>query len=393
MYYSQLSEDNRTISHEYEWYSPGLESHVDQARSLSIQERLPWLMHNLREQQTIHVSSLADLPPEASLEKQHWQDLGVQSVLIMPVHGDHRLYGLMGFDSHLSEKSWAEDDVRLLAVLSEVFLNVSIRREAEESLQQIHEELEQMVRDRTAELWETNLLLKQEIAEREQAEAALSQRLTVEEVVTAISKRFISVSSGHMKSEIEQALQQLADFNGADRVYLDLLSEDASHFGSGYEWAREGIPRRLEQVKKGPLKPMEWYLGKLERLETVHVPCVADLPPEAGDEKDLWMSLGAKSLISIPLSRSGKLVGHFGFSTYRHHRTWPDETSGLLGLVGEIILNAIARKRAEDVLHQRNRELEQLYEIGQRLSTNLDLEHVLDTISDQSLSFSTWRAA
>ena len=54
-------------------------------------------------------------------------------------------------------------------------LDISERKRAEEALKKAHDELEQRVEERTAELREANLALQREIDERKQAEEALRQ--------------------------------------------------------------------------------------------------------------------------------------------------------------------------------------------------------------------------
>ena len=65
--------------------------------------------------------------------------------------------------------------------------DISARKKAEDALQQYHDQLEELVQERTAELADTNRRLQQQIEERKRAEAALrAQSSYLEEVNTAL---------------------------------------------------------------------------------------------------------------------------------------------------------------------------------------------------------------
>ncbi len=65
--------------------------------------------------------------------------------------------------------------------------DISARKRAEEALQQYHDQLEELVQERTAELADANRRLKQQIEERKRAESALrAQSSHLEEVNTAL---------------------------------------------------------------------------------------------------------------------------------------------------------------------------------------------------------------
>ncbi|MBC2745231.1 MAG: PAS domain S-box protein [Desulfosarcina sp.] len=80
--------------------------------------------------------------------------------------------------------------------------DISARKKAEEALGQYHDQLEELVQERTAELADTNRRLKQQIDERKRAEEALkAQSSHLEEVNTAL--RVLLKKREEDKKEVE----------------------------------------------------------------------------------------------------------------------------------------------------------------------------------------------
>jgi len=86
-----------------------------------------------------------------------------------------KLAGFFGFDSVRIEKTWTEEDVTLLKMIGEIFVNALERKKSWEMLQKAHDQLEMRVRERTNELSKANVLLKDEITEHKKAKAELQK--------------------------------------------------------------------------------------------------------------------------------------------------------------------------------------------------------------------------
>ncbi|MBV8357792.1 MAG: response regulator [Deltaproteobacteria bacterium] len=113
------------------------------------------------------------------------------------------------FQHHSGEIVWLELSTRTLedgaslgAVQSIVgsLYNVNDRKRAREELQKAHDLLEIRVEERTAALRETNQLLKQEVTEREQAEAALLQAKEAAEAATRAKSEFLAKMSHELRT-------------------------------------------------------------------------------------------------------------------------------------------------------------------------------------------------
>ena len=95
-------------------------------------------------------------------------------------------------------------------------------KKAEDALQLAHDELDQRVKERTAELLAANQRL---VA----SEKALLERLRFETLLADLSARFVNLAPRQMDSQIEDAQRRVCEFLGLDRSMLWQSSgEDAA---------------------------------------------------------------------------------------------------------------------------------------------------------------------
>jgi len=86
---------------------------------------------------------------------------------------------------------------------------------------------------------------------------------------------------------------------------------------------------------------------------------------------------GVKSLVAIPLSTGGgPTFGALNFDIVREEREWPSELVSRMKLVADVFANALARKRDEVALRERDAQLRQTLEEVRRLRDRLQMENV-----------------
>ncbi len=223
-----------------------------------------------------------------------------------------------------------------------------------------------------------------DVTERKQAEEALHYRLVFDQLITNISTLFIQLAPDDLDSGIDFALQAIAKFTAVDRSYIFLFSDDGTKIDNTHEWCAEGIAPQIESRRELPVQGFPWWMGGLNRLQAVHIPRVADLPPEARAEKEFLESQAVQSLAVVPMVYSTSLVGFVGFDSVRVEKTWTEDIIALLKIVGEIFVNALERKRAEKQIRTALQEKEVLLkEIHHRVKNNLQVvSSLLDLQSD-----------
>ena len=320
-------------------------------------------------------------------------------------------------------------DVALVPLLREgqvvgildVTVDANERCRAQQALEEHHNQLEEIVAARTAALTAANRHLQLEIAERERAEAALRAseekhrdmevlqreiaerqrietelrwRIAFEKLISGISSNFINLAPGEVDGGINQALRAIGELADVDRSYVFLFSDEHRTMSNTHEWCAPGIEPMREQLQAIPSEMLPWWTERLLRQEVIYIPRVADLPPEAAAERQILELQGIQSLVVVPLVYRNATVGFLGFDAVRAETRWTEESIAQLRLTGEIIVNALERKRSEEALILANQTLEQrveertselttLLDVQQAISSRLDPEAMLKLIADE----------
>ena len=103
--------------------------------------------------------------------------------------------------------------------------------------------------------------------------------------------------------------------------------------------------------------------------------------PTAKSERELFTSQGTQSLVAVPMSYQGKVIGFLGFDSVRQKTKWSRESITLLQMIGEIFVNALELKKAQAVQDGQQRFLELLATEGTFSET---LNALIDIIEEQS---------
>jgi len=150
-----------------------------------------------------------------------------------------------------------------------------------------------------------------------------------------------------MDHGINYSLELIGAFSRADRSYVFLLSDDGTKFDNTHEWCAPGIEPQMSHLKGIPIEAFPWWMEKLKRNEIVHIPYATDLPPEASAEKEMLQAQNIRSLIAVPLTCANRLMGFLGFDSVKAERAWAEEDIALLKMVGQILVDALLRNRAD----------------------------------------------
>ena len=190
--------------------------------------------------------------------------------------------------------------------------------------------------------------IAEDVTEQRIAQLALQHRLRMESLIGEISKRFVNARSREIDAEISACLERIGRFVDIDRCYI-FQADDANLLHNTYEWCAPNIAPQIDDLQSIPTTAFPWWMACLGRGEVLSVPLISELPPEADSERTVLEQQGIQSVLVVPLFYRNKLTGFLGFDAVRAPKQWVEEDTILLKLVGEVIINALHRRDAEEM--------------------------------------------
>jgi formate hydrogenlyase transcriptional activator len=205
--------------------------------------------------------------------------------------------------------------------------------------------------------------------------------LAFERLRANLSARLANASTDRVEAELQLAQAGLLEFLGFDRGTFAEFQDDGS-LTVLTSTAVEGV----EPTPLGPLPAqLSWYIARLRGGKPFVVQDAAhDIPPEAIGEAEYFKQTGLRSHFSIPLRVGGRIIGAFGFASFRETRSWPEELMARIRLVGEMFAYAIARKREQEKLLAAMEEIRLLKDRFEQ--KNIYLRHAVQISQPHGLS-------
>jgi PAS domain S-box-containing protein len=193
---------------------------------------------------------------------------------------------------------------------------------------------------------------------RHASDPSLQELLAFERLLSDLSARFANVAVDQVVAEIEGAQKQLLKFLGFDRsAFWEFVDEERQHFLCSV--AVEGV----EPPSRGPVPAdLSWFAGELRAGHTVVMRSDQDVVPEAAAAAQYNRRAGIRSVLVIPLPVGGRVVAAIGFGAFRSTREWPTEFIARVTVIGEVMAQALVRKRSEAALRASEARWQSIFE-------------------------------
>jgi GAF domain-containing protein len=233
-----------------------------------------------------------------------------------------------------------------------------------------------------------NVRLLQELQARNQElTESLEQQTATSDVLSVIARS--PVELGPVYQAILSNVTRLCEANIAALFLYDgeVLSTAASY------GTTEAFAEHLERSRPHPSRETTTRLAALER-RTIHVPDLLSDPAFSPQPRELYEKENVRTVLSVPMLREARLIGVI--TTWRREvRPFSEKQVSLVKTFADQAVIAIENVRLFQELQARTRDLARsveefkaLGEVGQAVSSTLDLGKVLTTIVTHAVQLS-----
>jgi PAS domain S-box-containing protein len=219
--------------------------------------------------------------------------------------------------------------------------------------------LEMMVQERTKELLGTMGSMGSERTERKRIGEAMEGRLRFERLLSDVSARFVNLPPGRVGGEIENAIKMILEFFHVERsALLRTLPGKTSWQITHVAIANDQVPPvPMGAVLSRAINPWAYDM-LIERRQVLAISSLDGVPPEAHVDKQTWNEWGIRSNLNIPIYLGESLDYVIAVNSLKSERAWPAEVIPRLRLLGEILVNAVERRNAEQALRESEERLD-----------------------------------
>jgi hypothetical protein len=186
---------------------------------------------------------------------------------------------------------------------------------------------------------------------------AMRDQALYQGILIKISNNFINLGSKNVDHVINEALAEIGDFAGMDRVYIfdyDFKNQTTSNT---YEWCNQGISPQIDELQEVPLELLNDWITTHKKGETMLIPDVS-LLPEDSTVRNILEPQDIKSLLAIPMMDGAECLGFIGFDAVRSLHAFSDKEQDLLHAFALMLVNLMKRNQIEEDLIQSNVSLE-----------------------------------
>jgi PAS domain S-box-containing protein len=189
------------------------------------------------------------------------------------------------------------------------------------------------------------------ITDLKRAEELLRYKTNLDQLISRISTRLVSLSPEKTDDNIEAAFAEICGITHSDAGFFSLFSETKGVLSLTHFWSNEKVRVNRPDFMKLSVDDMSWLIEQLKIADKLIITSKKDIK-----DKEIIRLLNNTSGVESILFRSvyyqGNLVGVMGLISSVRDFSWNEDDSAMLKVISEIFINSLQRKNIEKALIQ-----------------------------------------
>lgn len=155
-YLFRFRDEGRTMDNTHEWCEEGILPQKLRNQNYPVEET-PWWAEQIKNSDYVHVPDVEALPSDLDLDKEEFRAEQIKSFLTIPMYAEGKLFGYFGFDAVREKKSWTQQQIALLKVVTEIISGAIAKNETEEALKESEERYREILSSMEEAYYEVDL--------------------------------------------------------------------------------------------------------------------------------------------------------------------------------------------------------------------------------------------
>lgn len=218
--------------------------------------------------------------------------------------------------------------------------------------------------------------------ETRKSEQMLKRKSDLQALMTKISTTYLFIPLDSLDNSIYKSLGELSELLGSDRSFLSDYDFVENVIRMRIEWESDTLKGHIKETGSIPLNDLSgWDLEAHLRGEIIFIPDLQTIP--GGRLKNITSSYGGKTLIAVPLMKSGECLGFLGFVWLKQIKNINADELNILRIFALMLVNISIRKTSQDALVRSEEKFRELVENMNDVFFTLDIDGNITYISPQ----------